>query len=119
MRACSTAGARRRAAATGDGRRGRERRRRRRAGSGCSRRAAATRKRRRKKKKKRRKGGKPGRQKDRNGAAADKGLRFSPGTPIVAIPILPPEAEGLSEDQYEIVGKRVCDKLAAVQNQTT
>ena len=67
-----------------------------------------------KKKKKKRKGGRPGRRKNRDGAATGKGLRYSPGTPIVAIPILPPEAEGLSEDQYEVIGRRVCDKLAAV-----
>ena len=48
-------------------------------------------------------------------AAAGKGLRFSPDCPLRVIPILPPEVEGLSEDQYEIVGKRVCDKLGTVQ----
>ena len=62
-----------------------------------------------------RRGGKPGRRKDRGDAVNGSGLRFNDKAPVVDITVTPPEIEGLSEDDYEVVSERVHCRLAALE----
>ena len=62
----------------------------------------------------RRRGGKPGRRKERGDAVSDSGLRFNDKAPVVDITVMPPEAEGLSPEDYEIVSERVMSRIAAL-----
>ncbi len=64
--------------------------------------------------KKTRPGGKPGRRKDRSGSVNEAGLRYGPEAVVIDIDVMPPEVEGLSADEYEIISERVCCKLATV-----
>ena len=59
-------------------------------------------------------GGVEGRKKDRDGSVNGTGLRFSPAATVIDIDVMPPEIEGLAEDEYEIISERVCCKLASV-----
>ena len=61
-----------------------------------------------------RRGGKPGRKKDRGDALTDSGLRYNDKAPVVDITIMPPQAEGLSKDDYDIVSERVHSRIATV-----
>ncbi len=63
----------------------------------------------------RRRGGKPGRTKARGDALNDTGLRFNGQAPVIDIAVTPPEIEGLSEDDYEVVSERVHCRLAALE----
>ena len=62
----------------------------------------------------RRQGGKPGRTKDRGDAVNDTGLRFGADAPVIDITVTPPEIEGLSEDDYEVISERVHCRVAAL-----
>lgn len=62
-----------------------------------------------------RRGGKPGRRKDRGDALSDTGLRFNGQAPVIDIAVTPPEIEGLSEDDYEVVSERVHCRLATLE----
>ena len=63
----------------------------------------------------RRRGGRPGRKKERGDAVNDTGLRFNENAPVIDIAVTPPEIEGLSEDDYEVVSERVHCRLAALE----
>ncbi len=62
----------------------------------------------------RRGGGKPGRRKDRGDAVTDTGLRYTDQAPVVDITVMPPQVEGLSKDDYDIVSERVHSRIATV-----
>ena len=62
----------------------------------------------------RRPGGKPGRRKDRSGSVNEAGLRYGPEAVVIDIDVMPPQVEGLSADEYEIISERACSKLATV-----
>ena len=62
-----------------------------------------------------RRGGKPGRRKDRGDALNDTGLRFNDQAPVIDITVMPPEIEGLSEDDYEVISERVHCRLATLE----
>ncbi len=62
----------------------------------------------------RRAGGKPGRKKDRGDALNDSGLRFDHKAPVVDITVTPPQIEGLSEDDYEVVSERIHCRIATL-----
>ena len=62
----------------------------------------------------RRQGGKPDRKKDRGDAVSDTGLRFGADAPVIDITVTPPEIEGLSEDDYEVISERVHCRVAAL-----
>ena len=62
----------------------------------------------------RHRGGKSGRKKDRGDAVNDTGLRFGADAPVIDIPVTPPEIEGLSEDDYEVISERVHCRVAAL-----
>ena len=62
-----------------------------------------------------RRGGRPGRKKDRGDAVNDTGLRFNGQAPVIDIAVTPPEIEGLSEDDYEVISERVHCRLAALE----
>ena len=62
-----------------------------------------------------RRGGKPGRRKDRGDALNDTGLRFNDQAPVIDITVTPPEIEGLSEDDYEVISERVHCRLATLE----
>ncbi len=59
-------------------------------------------------------GGVKGRKKDRDGSVNGAGLRFGPEATVIDIDVMPPEIEGLAEDDYDIISERVCCKLASV-----
>ncbi len=61
-----------------------------------------------------RRGGKAGRRKDRGDAVSDTGLRFGADAPVIDITVPPPEIEGLSEDDYEVISERVHCRVAAL-----
>ncbi len=63
-----------------------------------------------------RRGGKPGRTKQRGDAVNDTGLRFSDKAPVVDITVTPDEIEGLSQDDYEVIGERVMSRLAMLEH---
>ncbi|MDE0378983.1 MAG: IS66 family transposase [Rhodospirillales bacterium] len=63
----------------------------------------------------RRRGGRPGRTKQRGDAVNDTGLRFNDRAPVIDIAVTPPEIEGLSEDDYEVISERVHCRLAALE----
>ena len=65
--------------------------------------------------KERRRGGRPGRTKLRGDAVNDTGLRFNDRAPVIDIAVTPPEIEGLSEDDYEVISERVHCRLAALE----
>ena len=48
-------------------------------------------------------------------ALNDTGLRFNGQAPVIDIAVTPPEIEGLSEDDYEVVSERVHCRLAALE----
>ena len=58
-----------------------------------------------------RRGGRPGRKKERGDAVNGTGLRFNENAPVIDIAVTPPEIEGLSEDDYELVSERVHCRL--------
>ena len=60
-------------------------------------------------------GGKAGRRKDRGDAVGGTGLRFNGNAPVIDITVTPPEIEGLSEDEYEVVSERVHCRVAALE----
>ena len=60
-------------------------------------------------------GGRPGRTKQRGDAVNDTGLRFNANAPVIDITVTPPEIEGLSEDDYEVVSERVHCRLATIE----
>ena len=60
-------------------------------------------------------GGRPGRRKERGDAVNDTGLRFNGQAPVIDIAVTPPEIEGLSVDDYEVVSERVHCRLAALE----
>ena len=62
----------------------------------------------------RRRGGKPGRRKERGDALSDTGLRFNDKAPVVDITVMPPESEGLSPENYDIVSERVMSRIATL-----
>ncbi len=62
-----------------------------------------------------RRGGRPGRRKERGDAVNDTGLRFNGQAPVIDIAVTPPEIEGLSVDDYEVVSERVHCRLAALE----
>ena len=62
-----------------------------------------------------RRGGRPGRRKERGEAFNDTGLRFNGQAPVIDITVTPPEIEGLSEDDYEVVSERIHCRLAALE----
>lgn len=62
----------------------------------------------------RHRGGKTGRKKDRGDAVSDTGLRFGADAPVIDITVTPPEIEGLSEDDYEVISERVHCRLATL-----
>ncbi len=59
-------------------------------------------------------GGVKGRKKDRDGSVNGAGLRFGPEATVIDIDVMPPEIEGLAEDDFDIISERVCCKLASV-----
>ena len=60
-------------------------------------------------------GGRPGRTKQRGDAVNDTGLRFNANAPVIDITVTPPEIEGLSQDDYEVVSERVHCRLATIE----
>jgi len=62
----------------------------------------------------RRRGGKSGRRKERGDAVTDTGLRFTEQAPVVDITVMPPEIEGLSPEDYDIVSERVMSRIATL-----
>ena len=67
-----------------------------------------------KKTEKKPRGGVNGRKKDREGSVNDTGLRFGPEATVIDIDVMPPEIEGLEEDDFAIISERICCKLASV-----
>ena len=63
-----------------------------------------------------RRGGKPGRKKERGDAVNDSGLRFTDKAPVVDITVTPPEIEGLSQDDYEVICERIRCQLATLDH---
>ena len=56
-----------------------------------------------------------GRTKQRGDAVNDTGLRFNDKAPVIDITVTPPEIEGLSEDDYDVVAQRVHCRLATIE----
>ena len=52
------------------------------------------------------------RKKQRGNSVTDSGLRFDENVPVQVIQIPAPELEGLSEDEYELIGEKVTHRLA-------
>ena len=63
----------------------------------------------------RRRGGKRGRTQDRGDALDASGLRFNEKAPVIDITVMPPEAEGLSQDAYDIISERIHSRVATLE----
>ena len=59
-------------------------------------------------------GGRPGREKERGDSVSDTGLRFTADAPVIDVTVTPPEIEGLSENDYEVISERVHCRVAAL-----
>ena len=59
-------------------------------------------------------GGRPGREKERGDSVSDTGLRFTADAPVIDVTVTPPEIEGLSENDYEVISERIHCRVAAL-----